>query len=149
MERSFGNFQPSSSNKKFQAIFASLNRYFTENSRWVPLKKSINVFIQRHKPFVKVARPSIFIRTPSIFEYLMLKQIDLYCRTIMTYGLQLDSILLRYYFLGRRSEYHLATGERSERTELDFRAPICRSAIGQASCLICARSRTLTFPFCC
>ena len=31
-------FQPSSSNRKFQAIFTSLNRYFKENSRWVPLK---------------------------------------------------------------------------------------------------------------
>ena len=26
----------------------------------------------------------------------------------------------------------------AERTERDFRCPICRSAIGQASCLICA-----------
>ena len=37
MERSSRNFQPSSSKRKFQAKFASLNRYFTENSRWVPL----------------------------------------------------------------------------------------------------------------
>ena len=39
--------------------------------------------------------------------------------------------------------------KRIERTKLDFRCPICRSAIGQASCLICARRRQLTFPFCC
>ena len=38
----------------------------------------------------KVARPSIFIGTPSIFESLILKQIDLYCKTIMTHGLHLD-----------------------------------------------------------
>ena len=37
MERSSRNFQPSSSQRKFQAKFASPNRYFTENSRWVPL----------------------------------------------------------------------------------------------------------------
>ena len=40
MERSSGNFQLLSDNRKFQAIFASPNRYFTENSRrWVPLKQ--------------------------------------------------------------------------------------------------------------
>ena len=32
---------------------------------------------------LKVARPSIFIGTPSIFESLTLKQIYLYCKTIM------------------------------------------------------------------
>ena len=32
---------------------------------------------------LKVARPSIFIGTPSIFESLTLKQIYLYCETIM------------------------------------------------------------------
>ena len=32
----------------------------------------------------KMARRSIFIGTPSIFESLILKQIDLYCKTIMT-----------------------------------------------------------------
>ena len=37
----------------------------------------------------KVARPSIFIGTPSIFESLILKQIDLYCKIIMTHGLHL------------------------------------------------------------
>ena len=37
MERSSRNFQPSSSCRKLQAIFASPNRYFPENSRWVPL----------------------------------------------------------------------------------------------------------------
>ena len=36
MERSSRNFQPSSSNRKFQAIFPPPNRYFTENSRQVP-----------------------------------------------------------------------------------------------------------------
>ena len=36
-KRSSRNFQPSSSYRKFQAICASPNRYFTENSLWVPL----------------------------------------------------------------------------------------------------------------
>ena len=39
MEQSSRNFQPSSSDRKFQAIFASPNRYFRENSCWVPLNK--------------------------------------------------------------------------------------------------------------
>ena len=54
--------------------------------------------------------------------------------------------------LATERERHLTTGKRAERTKLDFRHPICRSAIGQAkqaSCLICARSRQQTFPFCC
>ena len=33
--------QPSSRNRKFQAIFASPNRYFTENSRWVPCSERV------------------------------------------------------------------------------------------------------------
>ena len=40
-------------------------------------------------------------------------------------------------------ERHLTTGKRAERTKLEFRCPICRSAIGQAICLIYARSRQL------
>ena len=51
--------------------------------------------------------------------------------------------------LAKERERHLTTGKRAERTKLDFRCPICRSAIGQASCLICARRRQLTFPLCC
>ena len=43
----------------------------------------------------------------------------------------------------------LPTGKRAKRTKFDFRFPISRSAIGQASCLICARRRQMTFPFCC
>ena len=39
---------------------------------------------------LEVARTSTFIGAPSIFESLILKQIDLYCKTIMTYGLHLD-----------------------------------------------------------
>ena len=41
------------------------------------------------------------------------------------------------------------TGKRAKTTKLDFRCPISRSDIGQASCLICARRRQMTFPFCC
>ena len=39
---------------------------------------------------ITVAQPSIFIGTPSILESLILKQIDLYCKTIITHGLHLD-----------------------------------------------------------
>ena len=46
-------------------------------------------------------------------------------------------------------ERHLTTGKRAERCKLDYRYPICRSAIGQSSCLICSRSRQQTSPFCC
>ena len=51
--------------------------------------------------------------------------------------------------LATERERHLTTGNRAERTKLDFRSPICRSAIGQVSCFICARRLQLTFPFCC
>ena len=57
-----------------------------------------------------------------------------------------------YYWvdLGTEGESHSATtAKRAVRTKLEFRRPICRCAIGQASCLICARSRQLTLPFCC
>ena len=46
--------------------------------------------IQIGSGHLKVSRLSIFIGTPSIFESLILKQIDLYCKTIMTHGLHLD-----------------------------------------------------------
>ena len=42
----------------------------------------------------------------------------------------------------------MTTGKPAERTKLDLRCPICRSATCQASCLICARLRQLTFSFC-
>ena len=45
-----------------------------------------------------------------------------------------------------RTGTSLTTGNCAERTKLDFRCLICRSAIGQASCLICARYRQLTSP---
>ena len=51
--------------------------------------------------------------------------------------------------LATERERHLTTGKRAKRTKLDFRFPISRSAIGQASCLICAHRRQMTFPFCC
>ena len=43
-----------------------------------------------------------------------------------------------YADLATERERHLTKGKRAERTKLDFRCPICRSATGQASCLICA-----------
>ena len=43
------------------------------------------------KENIKVARPSIFVGTPSIFESLTLKQIDLFCKNIITR-------VLRHYY---------------------------------------------------
>ena len=37
-------------------------------------------------------------------------------------------------------------GKCLERTKLNFWCPICHSAIGPASCFICARHRQLMFP---
>ena len=51
--------------------------------------------------------------------------------------------------LATECERHLTTEKRAKTTKLDFWFPICPSAIGQACCLICARRRQLTFPFCC
>ena len=47
-----------------------------------------------------------------------------------------------------QAEHQLTMGKRAERTKRNFRCAISCSAIGQASCLICARRRPLTFPFC-
>ena len=56
----------------------------------------------------KVARPSIFVSTPSTFESLRRsKQIYLYCKTIITHVLQMDKTLLWYYFLGDRNKYYV------------------------------------------
>ena len=41
------------------------------------------------KENIKVARPSIFVDTPSIFESLTLKQIDFFCKNIITHALRL------------------------------------------------------------
>ena len=41
--------------------------------------------------------------------------------------------------LATERERHLTTVKRVERTNLDFRCPICHTAIGQASYLVCAR----------
>ena len=56
-----------------------------------------------------MARPSVFVGTPSIFESLRLKQIYLYCKTI-TYNKCIThrQTLILYYFLGDRNEYHVA-----------------------------------------
>ena len=42
----------------------------------------------------------------------------------------------------------MTTGRRAKKTKRDFRCPICRSFIGQGSCLICAPRSPLTFPHC-
>ena len=46
-------------------------------------------------------------------------------------------------YLATEGERHLTTGKRAKRTKLDLRFPISRPAIGQASCLICARRRSV------
>ena len=51
--------------------------------------------------------------------------------------------------LATAREHHWTTAKRAKRIHLAFRYPVCRSAIGQASCLFSARRRLLTFPFCC
>ena len=42
-------FQPSSRKRKLQVIFASPNRYFTENSRWMPLFYTVIIKTRRVK----------------------------------------------------------------------------------------------------
>ena len=49
--------------------------------------------------------------------------------------------------LGTEGERQLRAGKSAERTKRNFRCPICCSAIGHASCLICTRHCQLTFPF--
>ena len=51
------------------------------------------------------------------------------------------TLVIYYADLATGRERQLTTGKRAERTKHDFRCPICRSAIGQASCLICPRRR--------
>ena len=50
--------------------------------------------------------------------------------------------------LDTEREHLLTTGKRAERTKRVFRCVICRPVIGQATCLICARCRQVTFPVC-
>ena len=55
---------------------------------------------------------------------------------------------MHYVNLATERERHLTTRKRAEMTKRNLRIPVCRSAIGQASTLICARRRHLKFPFC-
>ena len=48
--------------------------------------------------------------------------------------------------LATERERHLTTAKRAERNKLDFRCPICRSAVGQTSCFICARRSSTDIP---
>ena len=58
-------------------------------------------------------------------------------------GKQLPVLDLKVPNIATGRERHLTTGKRAERTKHDFRCSICCSAIGQNSCLICARRRQL------
>ena len=60
-----------------------------EKLTWTPHMLELKKSFAKKLGLIKVARVSIFIGTPSIFESLILKQIDLYCKTIMTHGLHL------------------------------------------------------------
>ena len=53
------------------------------------LYKTCNIDCDSLKMF-KVTRPSILIGTPSIFESLILKRIDLYCKPVITHVLHID-----------------------------------------------------------
>ena len=52
-------------------------------------------------------------------------------------------------WFSNRTGTSVDAGKRAKRTERHFRCSICCSAIGQASCLTCARRRQLTFPLYC
>ena len=67
--------------------------------------------------------------------------------SIYTMRLQCHCFVHRQADLETELERHLMTGKPADRAKLNFRCPVCRSAISQASCLICARRRQLTFPF--
>ena len=57
-----------------------------------------------------------------------------------------------HYILGwfsNRTETSVDDGKARGKDWTRFLVTNCRSAIGQASCLICARHHQLTFPFCC
>ena len=69
------------------------------------------------------------------------------CNSCIT--LRLNPISVNLADLATGQERQLAKGKRADRTKHDLRCPIYRSVIGQASCLICACHRQLTFPFCC
>ena len=56
---------------------------------------------------VKVARPIVCVGTPSIFESLILKEIDLYCKNFITNVIHIDLTLLLFYFFGDRNKYHV------------------------------------------
>ena len=56
---------------------------------------------------VKVARPIVCVGTPSIFESLILKEIDLYCKNFITHVIHIDLTLLLFYFFRDRNKYHV------------------------------------------
>ena len=66
------------------------------------------------------------------------------CNNCIT--LQLNPISANLADLATGQERQLTKGKRAERTKHDFRCPICRSPIGQASCLICAAASSIDVP---
>ena len=49
-----------------------------------------DVIVREIRQLFKVTRPSIFVGTPSIFESLIPKQLDIYCKCITTHGSHID-----------------------------------------------------------
>ena len=73
-----------SQSKSFISIFFTCQVSVYELQRFSCHDLANDIYSQTAKTVfshLKVARPSIFIGTPSIFEFLILKQIDLYCKT--------------------------------------------------------------------
>lgn len=58
-----------------------------------------------------MVRPRIFVGTSPIFEHLVLilKQLDLHCKSVVTRGLQVAEHQVYYNFilLGEQNEYHV------------------------------------------
>ena len=63
MERSSRNFLAVLKKKKILAIFASPHKYFTESSRWVPLKQSSTQRSLKHTVIFLLLRYSSIIAT--------------------------------------------------------------------------------------
>ena len=99
-----------------------------------------------------IARFKSFRTVPNILAA-NIAVVDMLNPVINTPIYMISSLLEAGWFTGQGlatgRERQLTTGKRAERTKHDFRCSICRSAIGQGSCLICTRHRRLTFPFCC
>jgi len=74
---------------------------------------------------------SHYLRT---LNYLKVESTYVPLHFTLTWQVNILGTLVRFVDLATERERHLTTGKLAERTKLDFRCSICRSAIGQASC---------------